>query len=273
MPNKIVWNLRHLRWNRCLTGAVMATNRTMTASPKKKRARKSPATKGGPSGDSTSPKPVRKWVAGFPTPPDKEKAKAFADLALNPNASAAAVAVEYLKPTFGEQDLGSLVDSLAEATAKVNRGDMSGCEAMLYGQAQALQDIFVTLARRAAKQIELTQWDAALRMALRAQNQWRMTLETLATIKNPRVLFATQANFAAGHQQVNNGVAPSAQARKSQIKPSKLLEANDGERMDTGTPGTASGANQELETMGAIHGAEIGRRQSAGLAQRLQRWH
>jgi len=200
-------------------------------------------------------------VAGFPTPPDKEKAKALADLALNPNASAAAVAVEYLKPTFGEQDLGSLVDTLAEATAKVNRGDMSGCEAMLYGQAQALQDIFVTLARRAARQTELTQWDAALRMALRAQNQCRLTLETLATVKNPQVLFATQANFAAGHQQVNNGIAPSVRMRKSEIKPSKLLEANDGERMDTGTASATGPANQELETVGAIDGTTDAPRQ------------
>ena len=44
-------------------------------------------------------------------------------------------------------------------------------------------------------------------MALRAQNQCRMTLETIATIKNPSVVFAKQANIAAGHQQVNNGPA------------------------------------------------------------------
>jgi hypothetical protein len=33
----------------------------------------------------------------------------------------------------------------------------------------------------------------------------------------------------------------------------KLLEANDGELLDTRAPGTTSRANQELETMAAFH--------------------
>ena len=44
--------------------------------------------------------PSGKFVAGFPVPDDQEKAKAIAELALNPNVSAAAVCVEYLKPTL-----------------------------------------------------------------------------------------------------------------------------------------------------------------------------
>jgi hypothetical protein len=206
-----------------------------------------------------TPKPSGKMVAGFTAPKDREKAKAFADLALNPNVSAASVSSEYLKATYGEQDLGSLVESLTAATAKVRGGDVSGCEAMLYGQAQALQDIFASLARRAVSQEYLKQWDAYMRMALRAQNQSRMTLETLATIKNPPVVFAKQANFAAGHQQVNNAARPDStdsRAGKEQISPNKLLEADHGERLDTGAPGTAGGANQDLETVGAIDGAE-----------------
>ena len=50
-----------------------------------------------------------------------------------------------------------------------------------------------------------------MRMAMKAQNQCRMTLETLATIKNPPVVFARQANINnGGQQQVNNGVKPAA---------------------------------------------------------------
>ena len=201
-------------------------------------------------------KQLGKLVARFPAPADTEKAKALAELALNPNVSAAAVSVEFLKPTFGDQDLGSLVESLTAATTKVHGGDMSGCEAILFGQAQALQDIFITLARRAANQTQLTQWDAALRMALRAQNQCRMTLETLATIKNPPVVFAKQANFAAGDQQVNNGAATPSQARESEIEPIRLMGADHGQRLDTRAPGTAGGVNSELETLGAINGAK-----------------
>jgi hypothetical protein len=43
-----------------------------------------------------------------------------------------------------------------------------------------------------------------MRMALKAQAQCRATLETLATIKNPSVVFARQANIAQGPQQANN---------------------------------------------------------------------
>jgi hypothetical protein len=38
-----------------------------------------------------------------------------------------------------------------------------------------------------------------------------MTLETLATIKNPPVVFARQANIAQGPQQVNNQMMPAAE--------------------------------------------------------------
>ena len=37
-----------------------------------------------------------------------------------------------------------------------------------------------------------------MKLALKAQNQCRMTLETLAAIKNPPVIYARQANFANG---------------------------------------------------------------------------
>ena len=67
------------------------------------------------------------------------------------------------------------------------------------------------LARRATAQEYLKTWEAYLRMAMKAQNQCRMTLETLAMIKNPPTVFAKQANINhGGQQQVNNGAAPPA---------------------------------------------------------------
>jgi hypothetical protein len=45
-----------------------------------------------------------------------------------------------------------------------------------------------------------------MRMALRAQNQCRATLQTLAAIKNPPVVFANRANIASGPHPVNNGI-------------------------------------------------------------------
>ena len=93
-----------------------------------------------------------------------------------------------------------------------------------------------------------------MRMALKAQNQCRMTLETLSNIKNPPVIFAKQANFSGGgHQQVNNGVLGQAShAAKDQKQPNELLleEAHyAGTTLDTGSTGEAIGVNSELETV------------------------
>jgi hypothetical protein len=65
-----------------------------------------------------------------------------------------------------------------------------------------------------------------LRLALKAQNQCRMTLETLATIKNPPAVFAKQANIAHGPQQVNNGAETLAPAREEKTIQSNELITN-----------------------------------------------
>jgi hypothetical protein len=159
---------------------------------------------------SKTPATKKTMVPKFPDPPDADKAAALAKMALRPSVNAAAVMVEYTKP-LGEQDIGALVTSLSAGMDDLLAGDMKRAEAMLYGQAHALQAIFMNLARRATTQEYLKQWEAYLRMALKAQNQCRMTLETLATIKNPPVVFARQANINnGGQQQVNNGAASTA---------------------------------------------------------------
>ena len=100
-------------------------------------------------------------------------------------------------------------------------------------------------------------FEVNMRIALRAQSQCRAALETLAAIKNPSsVAFVRQANIAHGPQQVNNGPGPGgpSRAREIEFTPNKLLEASNGERLDSGTACAAGRTNQELETMGAIHG-------------------
>jgi len=131
---------------------------------------------------------------------------------------------------------------------------MERCEAMLLGQAHALQAIFMSLSRRAVKQEYLKQYETYLRLALKAQGQCRATLDTLAAIKNPPVVFAKQANIAHGPQQVNNGTPPTPRARaENTIEQSELLEVQNGERLDTGTAGVAAGTDKELATVGKIH--------------------
>lgn len=153
-------------------------------------------------------------------------------------------------------DVPALIDQLRGQAAAVNRGDLSQAEAMLMNQATALQSLFARLAERGMGCDHAPAFEANMRMALRAQSQCRATLETLAAIKNPPIVYAKQANFAAGHQQVNNGMPAPTQAREIETEQSKLLEAQHGERMDTRTTGAAIGANPAMATVGKINGAE-----------------
>ena len=191
--------------------------------------------------------------------PDPEKSEALAKMTLRPSVNAAAVMVSYGKPLgIEEGDIGALVDRLSDDVKNVWAGDMKRAEAMLFGQAHALQAIFMNLARRATTQEYMKHCETYLRMAMKAQNQCRMTLETLATIKNPPVVVARQANINnGGQQQVNNGTVPAghppAHAAKVQAAPTGLLEQQHGEWMDTGAAGTAGGVDPHLAPVGAVH--------------------
>lgn len=203
-----------------------------------------------------------KKEAGLAAAPDREKSEALAKMTLRPSVNAAAVMVSYGKPLgIEEDDIGALVDRLGHDVKDVWAGDMKRAEAMLFGQAHALQAIFMNLARRASTQEYMKNWEAFLRMALKAQNQCRMTLETLATIKNPPVVIARQANINnGGQQQVNNGTAPDghppAHAANMQAAPTGLLEQQHGEWMDPGAAGTAGGVDPHLAPVGAVHRPE-----------------
>lgn len=124
-------------------------------------------------------------------------------------------------------------------------------------QATALQSLFARLTENAFSASQLPQFDAFMRLALRAQNQCRATLETLSAIKNPPVVIAKQANIAHGHQQVNNNTAipaSKAHARENQIRPNELLmEEQYGAAVDTRATGPAISNDSEMATMGKIN--------------------
>jgi hypothetical protein len=117
---------------------------------------------------------------------------------------------------------------------------------MLIWQAYALQSIFMNLSLRAKNQEDMKNLETFLKLALKAQSQCRATLETIAAIKNPPVIFAKQANISSGHQQVNNGIPPT-HAENNNFPPNELLEAHDGSTtLDTGTTGAASAENKAM---------------------------
>src|SRR5688572_9743762 len=113
---------------------------------------------------------------------------------------------------------------------------MRRAEAMLISQAHTLDNIFNTLARRVLNQEFLLHWETYMRMAMKAQSQCRMTLETLASVKNPQVVFAKQANINNGGQQQVNNQAGVPLARETPLEPNKLqaLEKQDAKWLDAG---------------------------------------
>jgi hypothetical protein len=165
-----------------------------------------------------------------------------------------------IKSGLGDQiDVPSMLAVLRESAARVNAGKLDNAEAMLMNQATALQSLFARLAERAMTHDQIPGFDANMRMALRAQNQCRATLETLATIKNPPIVYARQANVTTGPQQINNGVALEAsRTRENENQQSKLMEDQHGEWVDTGTAGATSGADKAMATVGEIDGAKNG---------------
>ncbi|MFO1213673.1 MAG: hypothetical protein U1E72_03580 [Burkholderiaceae bacterium] len=62
-------------------------------------------------------------------------------MALRPSVNAAAVMVSYGSVGIEQDDIGALMDRLADDVKGVWAGDMKRAEAMLFGQAHALQAI------------------------------------------------------------------------------------------------------------------------------------
>jgi hypothetical protein len=144
--------------------------------------------------------------------------------------------------------VNALASELEGQIAEVNKDDMKRAEAILFSQANTLDELFNNLAKRAHSQTLLPQFEIMLRLAFKAQTQCRATLETLSNIKNPSIVYAKQANFANGHQQVNNDVTPS-RTRETKNQLNELITELPHETLDTGRKGEAIPANQ---AMGAL---------------------
>ena len=197
-------------------------------------------------------------------------AQALANAAIRPTVNAAVLVHGYQGNLLGkETSLGGLIDGLAASMKRTQDGDLSTMEAMLIGQATALQTIFTSLALRAQAQTSQRNLEAFLGLALKAQAQSRATITALVDLKHPKqAMFVKQANIANGPQQVNNGVPADpersalacARAGEKQNLQNKELELNDGQWLDTGATGTTGRTDPHLEAVGKGHGADKRRR-------------
>jgi hypothetical protein len=161
--------------------------------------------------------------------PAQTREAASAELAIEGLAGNTVIAWKWYRCMFGDIDLTECQNSVVAMVDRVNRGNLGDAEAMLIRQAVALNAMFTNLANTAMHAKHQATLEHSMKCALKAQSQCRATLETLAAIKNPPVVFARQANIANGPQQVNNaadrGLEQVTRAGQLQNAPKKLLEA------------------------------------------------
>ena len=160
-------------------------------------------------------------------------------------------------------DAPDMVSELRTQIDAVKRGDMSRLEAMLITQAIALEDLFVNLTRQGMMQERLSGMETSLRLALKAQSQCRATLETLAAVKNPPIVYVKQANISQGHQQINNGVPATAATTTHagiENKPNELLQGElTHAQLDTRSTSYAGGNDSQLAAVEKSRGEDSGR--------------
>jgi len=188
--------------------------------------------------------------------PGKTRERKLAETALSPPILNAITAMNFVKPLMGENDITEAVKVVAEKVNKVKANDLSGLEATLTAQVVTLDVMFNELARRAGLNFGeyLNAAEKYMRLALKAQAQTARTVEVIAALKNPPVVFAKQANISHGHQQINNHHSATsthahAHAEKNINQQNELLTEDSDAQMDTRGTSTAILADPPMEAL------------------------
>ena len=176
----------------------------------------------------------------------------YAKVNLKASCMSAVLSEAYASKLFPEVDLIDAIDCLRDKIKGITDGDMQPIEAMLIGQAQALQTMFVYLGKQAVEKTSLPQYTAFMNMALKAQSQSRATIQALTELKYPKqATFVKQANIANGHQQINNATSTHAPAHAREIEnfPNQLLREVNNATLDTSGTATTSGTDKAMATV------------------------
>jgi hypothetical protein len=184
----------------------------------------------------------------------KSEERKLAEVLLSSTTLNAFTAETFISSFAGKVDLTEAIDVMNEKTEKIIAGDLSELESTLTAQAVSLNAIFNTLAKRSAQNMGnyLKSTEVYMRLALKAQAQCARTIEVLATMKNPPIVYAKQANIAQGHQQINNGNQSPTHARKTKNSSNELLSEDSNATLDSRGTIKAGGANQELAAVETI---------------------
>ena len=178
---------------------------------------------------------------------DQTKEEALAEFQSKSEYLSSAVIESFCVGLGDDFSFQSTMQVLEKTIQQIQSGDLSKIEEMYISQAAALEVMFTSLARRAKAQDKLLQYETHMRLALKAQNQSRATLQALVQLKQPsQTTFVKQANIAQGHQQVNN------LAEKNITPQNELLKGSYAE-LDTGTTPTPTGIDTTLEALETIN--------------------
>lgn len=198
-------------------------------------------------------KPNKETKQAKLTETDLSKSERYANISLSAHYMNAILGDSFTNPILPDAAIADVASALKDKIVTVQAGDMTAIEAMLIGQAHALQTMFVSLGRQAASKTQLAQYTAFMNLALKAQSQSRATIQALVELKYPKqTSFVKQANIANGHQQINNN-APAqstkvtstrtpahSPAKEINNQPNELLEVNHGsQNMDVRAAQTA----------------------------------
>jgi hypothetical protein len=178
-----------------------------------------------------------------------------------PHATNAIALNRFARSTTGAVDLDKLVEAMTANAERVKNGEMRDVEAILVSQATVLNGLFADLVRRSAVNFSGNYFEAGeryLKMAYKAQNQCRMTIETLGTIKSPPAIIAKQANITHGPQQINNGPPSAMRTGENEKLPNRLLEHSLEQSLDTRTEGATGTGDTSMETLAVLHGSDVG---------------
>ena len=187
--------------------------------------------------------------------PTETEAQAIARELVSPHLIAA-MNVKEFSTQSAMLSITPLVAELKNQNDAINGGNLARLENMLLSQAHTLDAIFNHLAYRA--KLNFNDYPDAgerfMRLALKAQSNCRASLETIAAIKNPPIVYAKQANIANGPQQVNNAVPPP-RTEKFINPANEQSEAKHELLPDTRASGNASGANPKVAALEKVNRA------------------
>jgi hypothetical protein len=167
---------------------------------------------------------------------DRSKRHARARELLDPSLGAG-LSVEVWTWTEHEHLHGELRDEIEKQIQAVRSGDMSGLETILVSQTVTLNAIFHHVCRRSGRHGQPEKTAMMLQAALKTQAATRATIQTLVLLKSPPSM-----NLVTGNQ-TNIGEVNLNRDLRLEIAPSKLLEATDGERLDTLSAGISGREN------------------------------